>query len=235
MVALRPSALLLSLTLLGCTSESMQTSEIKTFPSEPDFKSASRSDGYFAMPSFSGSPAILLEAQKRVHTKFDVARKPSVAPTDFVKKPWDHSLPFLSKEQKAAFSSDFGWRSLWGRRDFHGGIDVMAPKGTPIKAITNGKIIYLEKAGKNGGVVIEGMGKHKGHFFTYWHMSPARGWAEGDVIRQGQKIGALANWGANTHLHYAVHKADGSNYKARTDKNAVHPLLYHSSQKLASR
>ena len=234
MVVLRPLALILTLVLVGCSSKSLQTTDEKRVSPEPEFQTASRSDSYFAMPTFSSSPSILLEAQRRLHAKFDVARKPNKAPTEYKNQPWDHTLPFLDKDQVAEFSSDFGWRSLWGRRDFHGGIDVMAPAGTPIKAITDGKIVYTEDAGKNGGVVIEGLDKHKGHFFTYWHMTPGRGWLKGDVIRKGQKIGTLASWGSNTHLHYAVHISQGPNYKARTDKNAVHPLLYHSNLKLAS-
>ena len=178
---------------------------------------------------------MLLQAQRGLNVKFDPTARPRSKPQDFDKLAWDHSLPFLDYSQQAEFSSDFGWRNLWGRRDFHGGVDLMAPVGTPIKAITDGKIAYLEKSGKNSGIVLQGVGQHSGHYFTYWHMTPVRNWKEGDYVRPGQVLGGLANWGANTHLHYAVHQSSSPNYKSRSDKNALHPLLYHANRIVASR
>ncbi len=169
----------------------------------------------------------LVSAMRRMDSQFDATKRPRRTPKEWVKRPWDHSLGFLLPDQKAEYSSDYGWRSLWGRKDFHGGIDVMARKGTPVFAITDGWLEYAESAGRNGGLVLKGQGQHAGFHFTYWHIQPSAKLRQGQQVRKGQLLGRIANWGANSHLHYAVHATDGQSYKARKDSRSIHPMLYH--------
>ncbi len=169
----------------------------------------------------------LLTAMRRMDPQFDATKRPRRTPQEWVKRPWDHSLGFLLADQKAEYSSDYGWRSLWGRKDFHGGIDVMARKGTPVFAITDGWLEYAESAGRHGGLVLKGQGQHAGYHFTYWHIQPSSKLRQGQQVRKGQLLGRIANWGANSHLHYAVHATDGQSYKARKDSRSIHPMLYH--------
>ena len=76
-------------------------------------------------------------------------------------------------------------------------------------------------AGSKGGVVLYSGGRQ----YTYWHMIPSRGIQQGRRVRAGQRIGTLANWGGNTHLHYSLHLT-GNNYSpnARLDTNCVDPM-----------
>lgn len=177
----------------------------------------------------------ILTAMRRMDQQFDVRKRPRRTPKEWVKRPWDHSLPFLLADQKADYSSDYGWRSLWGRKDFHGGIDIMAKKGTPIFAVSDGILEYAESAGRNGGLVLRGQGRDQGYHFTYWHIRPSAKLRQGQAVRRGQLVGHIANWGANSHLHYAVHATEGKSYKARSDSASLHPLLYHRAKASARR
>jgi murein DD-endopeptidase MepM/ murein hydrolase activator NlpD len=54
-------------------------------------------------------------------------------------------------------SSGYGWRTLYGRKEFHPAIDIPAPKGTPIIASNNGTVVYAQWTNTGGGnkVVID--------------------------------------------------------------------------------
>ena len=120
------------------------------------------------------------------------------------------------------FTSDFGWRPLRGRNDFHGGIDMKAAIGTNIISATSGTVVFRRTAGYNGGIVIY---DRRGVQHTYYHILPASGLDVGDRVREGQYLGDLADWGSNTHLHYSMHivgRSDDPNQ--RNDFNAIDPL-----------
>ena len=83
--------------------------------------------------------------------------------------------------------------------------DFAAPKGTPIMASGDGKIIRARWCGGGGNCVKI---KHNSTYTTvYAHMSKfARGIKEGVKVRQGQIIGYVGSTGMSTgpHLHYEV-------------------------------
>jgi murein DD-endopeptidase MepM/ murein hydrolase activator NlpD len=85
----------------------------------------------------------------------------------------------------------------------HKGVDYAAPRGTPIKATGDGKVIYRGRKGGYGNVVIL---QHGSKYSTlYGHMSRfARGVHSGGHVRQGQIIGYVGMTGLATgpHLHY---------------------------------
>ena len=85
----------------------------------------------------------------------------------------------------------------------HRGVDYAAPRGTPIKAAGDGKVIFRGKKNGYGNCVIL---QHGGNITTlYAHMS---GFAKkarlGGRVRQGQTIGFVGATGLATanHLHY---------------------------------
>ncbi len=85
----------------------------------------------------------------------------------------------------------------------HKGVDYAAPRGTPIKATGDGKIIFRGTKGGYGKTVII---EHGSRYSTlYAHMSGfARGIRNGRRVRQGQVIGYVGSTGLATgpHLHY---------------------------------
>lgn len=85
----------------------------------------------------------------------------------------------------------------------HKGVDYAAPRGTPIKATGNGRVIYRGTKGNYGKTIIL---RHGDTYTTlYAHMSKyARGTNTGNRVKQGQTIGYIGSTGMSTgpHLHY---------------------------------
>ena len=85
----------------------------------------------------------------------------------------------------------------------HKGVDYAAPRGTPIKAAGDGKVILAGRRGGYGNAVII---QHGSSFKTlYGHMQGfAKGVRTGVSVKQGQIIGYIGTTGLSTgpHLHY---------------------------------
>ena len=99
-------------------------------------------------------------------------------------------------------TSPFGWR--WGGSDFHEGIDIAVPLGTPLVAVADGKVL---KAGYNNlsgnYVVLEhpqwNMTSHYAHMSKIF-VKP------GQKVKKGEVIGLSGNTGRSTgpHLHFGL-------------------------------
>jgi hypothetical protein len=105
-------------------------------------------------------------------------------------------------------TSPFGWRSgvnPLASRDFHTGIDIGVPLGTPIYATHSGRITYNEQGEAGGGHVIELYGAN-GWRTVYAHLNRYAGVRSGGYVHQGQLIGFSGMSGNATgpHLHYEV-------------------------------
>ena len=102
-------------------------------------------------------------------------------------------------------SSYFGKRKhpILNQMKNHHGVDYAAPRGTPIKAAGDGKLIFVGRKGGYGKTVII---QHGGKYSTlYAHMSRIKpGMHRGKRVRQGQVIGYVGSTGRSTgpHLHY---------------------------------
>lgn len=85
----------------------------------------------------------------------------------------------------------------------HKGVDYAAPRGTPIKAAGDGKVILAGRRGGYGNAVII---QHGSSYRTlYGHMQGfAKGVRTGVNVKQGQIIGYIGTTGLSTgpHLHY---------------------------------
>lgn len=98
-------------------------------------------------------------------------------------------------------SSEFGWRGDIG--DFHEGIDIAVPAGTPAVASKGG---VVEVAGWEGGYGLCVIIDHgDGTKSRYAHAS-ALLVAIGDAVRQGQPVIRVGSTGHSTgnHLHFEV-------------------------------
>lgn len=88
----------------------------------------------------------------------------------------------------------------------HKGTDYAAPRGTPIKAAGDGKIVHAAAKGGYGNTVIIQHGQ--GYQTLYAHMHNfARNIKSGSRVRQGDIIGYVGTTGLSTgpHLHYEFH------------------------------
>ncbi len=105
---------------------------------------------------------------------------------------------------------------LPNKRRPHLGVDLAAPKGTPIVASHDGSVIYAGKEFKGFGkmVLIEG---ERGWATLYAHLSEINT-RTGDKIRQGEAVGKMGRTGraSGVHLHFEIRQARGP----------VDPLLF---------
>ncbi len=105
-------------------------------------------------------------------------------------------------------SSGFGWRVIFGYQDYHRGIDIPAPSGTPIHASKSGVVVSATYHGSYGNYVLLDNGMNAsgyGESTLYAHMSML-GCAVGQTVNQGDIIGYVGTTGNSTgnHLHFEV-------------------------------
>jgi len=94
-------------------------------------------------------------------------------------------------------TSEFGMRN--GKP--HKGIDIAAPKGTPIISALAGKAVYVGSQRGYGNVVIV---EHKNLTMTVYAHNEANLVRLGDKVKKGQPIATVGNTGITTgsHLHF---------------------------------
>jgi murein DD-endopeptidase MepM/ murein hydrolase activator NlpD len=94
----------------------------------------------------------------------------------------------------------------------HEAIDILAPRGTEVVAVEDGKLVkYFTSAA--GGLTIYQFDPTKTFVYYYAHLdSYAPGLKEGDDVQRGQVIGYVGTTGnapKNTpHLHFGISKLD---------------------------
>ncbi len=106
---------------------------------------------------------------------------------------------------KGEVSSVFGYREspFSGEWEFHKGLDLAAPSGTPVVAPAAGVISFAGRRGGYGNAICIDHGK--GVETRFGHLSAILK-KEGDKVRKGDVIGLVGNTGSSTgsHLHYEV-------------------------------
>jgi len=96
-----------------------------------------------------------------------------------------------------------------GRR--HQGIDILAPRGTPVRSTTEG-IIETKGMRGLGGLVVTVLGPG-GYRHYYAHLEDVAAQAVGEWVHAGEIIGWVGNSGnaavSATHLHYGIYTPGG--------------------------
>lgn len=100
----------------------------------------------------------------------------------------------------ARVASDFGDRR---GGSWHQGIDLSAPKGTPVWATADGKVVVAERDGAYGRTVVIDHGN--GFSTRYAHLKRIKV-ARGERVRRGDTVGTVGASGraSGSHLHYEV-------------------------------
>ena len=119
--------------------------------------------------------------------------------------------PVPSHNGKQYISSWYGWRTLYGKPNFHTGVDVASGGGNPI----NGKDIVAANAGTVVAVVINNSRSGYGSYLIIDHGGGIRTLyahcldiyvRNGTTVSRGQRIAAVGNTGNSTgpHLHFEL-------------------------------
>ena len=106
------------------------------------------------------------------------------------------------------FSSKFGWRdnSLLKRKEFHPGLDLRAPPGTPVLAPADGVVKFIKYGQSSGYGNIIALSHNFGFESYYAHLLNKPVVKEGQFVRKGDLIAYSGNSGLSTgpHLHYEI-------------------------------
>lgn len=104
---------------------------------------------------------------------------------------------------EGAIISGFGIRR--GRR--HDGVDIKAPRGSPVVVADAGKVVYAGTMRGYGNLILV---RHPNNFFTAYAHNQKNLVEKGAKVRRGQKIAVVGRTGRATgpHLHFEVREGD---------------------------
>ena len=104
-------------------------------------------------------------------------------------------------------SDDYGTRihPILGVQQFHNGIDMAAPGGSPILAAYDGTVVAAAYINSMGNYI---MIDHGDSLYTIYMHASALYVSKGQEVSKGQKIAAVGSTGRSTgnHLHFSVRK-----------------------------
>ena len=94
--------------------------------------------------------------------------------------------------------SDSDWRKP------HRGVDLAAPRGTPVRAVANGVVLQADEMGSYGQLVV--VDHEDGYSSLYAHVAKRMLVREGQQVKQGQTIARVDSTGGATgpHLHLEI-------------------------------
>jgi murein DD-endopeptidase MepM/ murein hydrolase activator NlpD len=125
----------------------------------------------------------------------------------------------------------FGWRisPYTQSNDFHAGLDLAAPTGTPVHATADGVVVFADRYPMRGSVFWWRFGNvvaidHGGRFITIYAHCDKILVKAGASVRQGDTIATVgaSGWATNSHLHYEVR----SNASSAGRFDPVDPQIY---------
>jgi peptidoglycan LD-endopeptidase LytH len=149
-----------------------------------------------AVPAPAATPAPLPAVATTVPTDVKPASEPLLLPVAGVS----------AKELTNTFDQPRGTERK------HEALDIPAPKGTPVFAVSDGKIVKLFTS-KPGGLTVYQFDPLEKYSYYYAHLDRyAPNLKEGQTIRRGEMIGYVGTSGnadpAVPHLHFAVFELD---------------------------
>jgi len=103
-------------------------------------------------------------------------------------------------------ASGFGARTIEGHYEYHPGIDIAVPEGTPIRAALAGTVAFTESEGESGGYGNYTCIDHGGGFSTCYAHQSAFAVGAGQQVSQGEVIGysGCTGYCLGPHVHFEV-------------------------------
>ena len=113
---------------------------------------------------------------------------------------------YISKRMESAISNV---------NNLHGGIDIVASEGTPIRATSSGVAVFSGWTYEMGNLIII---YHGDDYITHYGHNQQNIISRLDIVKKGDVIGYVGNTGISSgpHLHFEIWKGDKS----------IDPLIY---------
>jgi murein DD-endopeptidase MepM/ murein hydrolase activator NlpD len=116
-----------------------------------------------------------------------------------------------------------------GEGRLHDAIDIMAPRGTPVLAVADGRVAKLFDS-KQGGLTVYQFDREEKLAYYYAHLDRyAPGLAEGRQLKRGEVLGYVGSTGNASedapHLHFAVFVLDADKRWWKGTAVNPYPLL----------
>lgn len=115
------------------------------------------------------------------------------------------AAPFQAPLKVVKISSDFGYRDdpISKQLEFHSGVDLAAPSGAPIHAISQGQIVFAGRYRGYGNLIVV---RHTGGITSHYAHCKRIAVHIGDLVSEGTIIGIVGATGRVTgpHLHFEV-------------------------------
>lgn len=145
-----------------------------------------------------------------IQKRIEISTKTVSAIRDYLR---NHRDLYLATPQglpvEGTISSPYGTRTnpLTGRGEFHRGIDISAPPGTPVRATADGVVSFAGWNGPGGNVIVLSHGRG---FTTYYAHNRQNTVEVGQRVKRGEVIAYVGSTGASTgnHVHYEVWRGD---------------------------
>lgn len=172
-------------------------------------------------PSYRGRAALLVSLVVLLIVPTVRAQDPSPTP------PRDgppFSLPFadppgpntwLYEQHYGNTTSAFNFGDVWYQhgQGLHFGVDFEAPCGTPVRAIADGVVAYVDGEGFGAGphtLVLQHPGT--GYSSLYGHLRDVPAFVRGDTVQRGEAVGVSGDpdgsCGSRPHLHLEIRSED---------------------------
>lgn len=102
-------------------------------------------------------------------------------------------------------TSEFGMREnpRYGGQEFHSGLDISAPTGSPVKATADGIVSFAGWSAGNGNLVVV---EHGFGYSTFYAHNSSIAVKVGQRVKRGDTLAYVGSTGNTTgpHLHYEV-------------------------------
>ena len=120
---------------------------------------------------------------------------------------------FYRPTPSGRISSEYGWRTLYGKPNMHAAIDISTPIGTTVYSVATGRVAKVIYSNSGGGNQIIIHHQINGKYYTsyYCHLSSILVKA-GDIVTKDTVIGKSGNTGNSTGPHLHLGLANGRWY-----------------------
>ncbi len=158
------------------------------------------------------------------NAKIKAAREEEREKKNVITKSYEGKYP---QPISGTITSNYGWRTLYGKREFHTGIDISGKHHDNVTTITDGVVTYAGSQRGYGNCVEVRHDTPNGTFYTFYahlskiYVSKWQAVVQGEILglEGGAKSDPNPGYSTGHHLHFEVRTASGYG-------NHVNPYSY---------